>query len=157
MSPLNPIDENRVRDILEEERNDSQFGVGALQYHVHNGVDSPQVPFTNILQAPIYFCAASTTSGTTAVYVFGTNGLPYTIKITGIFLDPLDVTASNIVVKNNGNQVVSIPKLTTIGAMQGSAVAMGILGTLPTVVAGNPLTIVSDLGGNATVFFTFTV
>ncbi len=94
---------------------------------------------------------ATDTNATTAVSVFGSNGLSYDIVITGVYLIAKDTTASNITVENPaGATVCTIAKGTSAGVLVG---ATSLSNT--TVSAGTNLVVDSSGAGNATVFITF--
>lgn len=145
------MDENKVRQIVSGILHQDQYSVPKVPFHVHNGTDSLQVSYVDILNTPNTFCVATTTNGTTAIPIFTSTGTSFPFTITGVYLIANDTTASNITLSNNGNTVATIAKGTTAGAMTG---ATSLANTA--YVAGTPITVVSSATGNATVFMTFT-
>ncbi len=100
-----------------------------------------------------YSTVAANTNGTTAVSVFGSEGLPVAITITGVYLVSQDTTAGNITVENPASTVVcTIAKGTTSGALVGATTLSNT-----SVAAGTNLVVDSSSAGNARVFITFTV
>jgi hypothetical protein len=140
-----------VAQQLAQSANDSQFSVVKVPFHAHTGINSPRIEYGNILNSPDYFCVATTTTGTTAVNVFGLAGAPFNAIITGVYLIARDTTAGNITIKNNTATVATIAKGTSSGVLVG---AVSLANT--TYYTQKPLTIVSSSAGNATVFITFT-
>jgi hypothetical protein len=132
----------------------SQYRVPTVPYHIHNNIDAPFIPFTNLENNPNNFCVAAITTGTTAVPVFGDNGAKADLTITGAFLTALDTTAGTISVINNRITIATMAKGTTAGVMVGATNLS--TGTLATYTRGNPLTIVSSSVGNAIVYLVFT-
>lgn len=102
-----------------------------------------------------YYIVETTTTGTTAVNVFGTtNGFAGTI--TGMYLIANDATAATITLNNSGGTVGTIAKGATSGVMLGSTslsntafTAGGTMGVFSSVAGG-------IAGGQAQVFVTFT-
>lgn len=142
---------NQNQDIKQQLRQ-NQYQVSPVPYHIHNNVDSPNIPFKDIKSAPNCFCAAVNTNSTTPVNVFSSTGATYPLTIDGVFLIALDNTAGNISLLNSGGTVATIAKGTSAGVMVG-ATSLSNTG----YVAGNPLTVVSSSAGNCTLFVTFTV
>lgn len=151
------MDEQKVREIVSDMLRTSQFNPGAMQYHQHNGIDSAQIYFPNLINPLNHFIAAATTSGTAPVYFFSPSGIPITISITGMFINSLDSTGGLIQLYNGNYQIQSISKGTTSGAMLGTLVAIPSFGTVSTVLGGTPIYVKSSGSGNATVFITFTI
>jgi hypothetical protein len=145
------ITEQRVRDIFSRMLGSTRYDVSKVPYHIHNNVDSPFVPYGSILNAPGFFCVAATTTGTTAINVFGPGGAPYNLEVTGMYLVSRDTTAGNITAYNGGATIATIAKGTTAGAMVG---ATSLANT--SYQRGRTFTVVSSSAGNSTVFFTFT-
>lgn len=97
--------------------------------------------------------AVAETNGTTAVSVFGANGLDQAITITGVFLVALDTTAGNITVEAPASTtVVTIAKGTTAGALVGGTTLSNT-----SVVAGTNVVVDSSSTGNARVYITYTI
>ncbi len=92
------------------------------------------------------------TNGTTAVNVFGVNGAPVNITITGFEVGAKDTTAGNIALKQGSTTIASVAKGTTTGAVtiEEAALASASIG------AGTAVTVVSSSAGNALckVFYT---
>jgi hypothetical protein len=145
------MDENKINELIDARLFRTLYNVSKVPFHVHNNIDSPYVPFVNVLNAPNAFCAAKTTTGTTAVLVFGERGLPYDITVTGVFVVSHDTTAATVALYNSTAIVSAIPKGTVDRAMVG-----GTLTADAFIKAGNPISVLSGTSGNATMFFTFT-
>lgn len=91
------------------------------------------------------------TNGTTAVSVFGADGLPYSIVITGVFLVAQDATAGNITVEAPASTTVcTIAKGTTAGATIGATTLSNA-----TVSANTNVVVDSSSAGNGRVFITY--
>jgi hypothetical protein len=93
------------------------------------------------------------TNGTTAVNVFGSQGAPYSLTITGFFVIAKDTTAGNITLANAGSTVAQVAKGTTKDAMTGEGDALAST----SVGQGNAVTVVSSSAGNAVCFIAYTV
>ena len=151
MENTNNLDENKVRQIVNSILSQNQYSVAKTSAHEHNGIDSARVQYNNLSNAPSYFCVASTTTGTTAVNVFGSGGANFSLVVTSMSLISNDTTAGNISAYNNGATIATIAKGTTSGGMVG---ATSVANT--TYSKGKPFTITSTSAGNATVLITFT-
>jgi hypothetical protein len=91
------------------------------------------------------------TNGTTAVSVFGSAGLPYSITITGVFLVAQDTTTGNITLEAPASTVVcTVAKGATAGALVGATTLSNT-----TVAAGTNVVVDSSSAGNARVFITY--
>lgn len=146
-----PITEARVRQIIEEVKLRDQSRVAKVIYHLHNGVDSPNVPYGSLSENPNYFCVATNTNGTSPANVFGPGGAPFNATLTGMFVISLDTTAANISAYNSSKTVATIVKGTTAGLMTGATSLSNV-----TYVRGSTMTVASSSAGNSTVFLTFT-
>src|ERR1041384_1982094 len=93
------------------------------------------------------------TNGTTAGNVFGTNGAPVNITITGFVIGSKDTTAGNIALKQGSTTIASVAKGTTLGAMSFEEAAL----SSPSIPAGTAVTVVSSSAGNALCIITYTV
>lgn len=94
---------------------------------------------------------SAVSNGTTAVSVFGADGLPYAIEITGVYLIARDTTATNITVEAPASTVVcTIAKGTTAGALVG---ASSLSNT--TVAANTNVVVDGSSTGVAQVFITY--
>lgn len=147
------IEEQQIKQIIKQGEIDDQYGIPITSYHIHNNIDAPFVPFSNIDSAPNTFCVATKTNGTTAVNVF-TNGAPFNFTVTGVYLTSLDTTAGTSSVINNGVTIATIQKGTVVGAMVGATNLS--TGTSAVYSIGNTFTVVSSSVGNATIFLTYT-
>lgn len=145
------MNEAQIRSIVNSILSQNQYSVAKTSAHEHNGIDSARVQFSNLSNAPAYFCVAKTTTGTTAVNIFGTGGANFSFTITGVFLISNDTTAGNISIYNSSATVATIAKGTTAGAMVG---ATSLSNT--TYSKGSSFTGLSTSSGNATLFITFT-
>jgi hypothetical protein len=144
--------QDTIRQILQQELRSFQNRTSPIAYHVHNGLDSAQIPAKNISGLFQYLSISATTNGTTPVNVFGVSGTPSNLTVTGVYLIDQDTTASNIVLKQAANTVTTIAKGTTSGGMTGG---VSLAHTFYT--KGDICTIVSSGTGNATVIITFTI
>ena len=92
------------------------------------------------------------TNGTTAVNVFGPNGAPFNLTITGFIVGAKDTTAGNIALKQGSTTIASVAKGTTTGAVTIEEAAL----SSASIPAGTPVTVVSSSAGNALcqVFYT---
>lgn len=152
--------EDQIRSIVKQELSKARYDVSSVPYHIHNNVDSPNVPYLNIADAPGFFCIATDTKGTTPVNLFNAKpprafnngGAPYNFTITGVFLISKDGTAGNLSLVNNGNTVATIAKGTVAGTMVGATSLANVSYT-----QGRKIQIVSSSTGNGTVFVTFIV
>lgn len=93
------------------------------------------------------------TNGTTAVNVFGANGAPVNITITGFIVIAKDTTAGNIALKQGSTTIASVAKGTTAGVVTGEDGGIAS-GSIP---AGMATTVVSSSAGNAVCLITYTV
>jgi hypothetical protein len=94
---------------------------------------------------------SAVSNGTTAVSVFGADGLPFPITITGVYLISRDTTATNITVEAPAATVVcTIAKGTVAGAVVGASSLSN------TAVPADTNVILDGSGaGNAQVFITY--
>lgn len=142
-------------EVYQREHSKSQsintYSVSKIPYHVHNNIDSPQIGYQTLIEAPPGGIFVTNTNGTTNVNVFST-GVPFNFTITGVFLISLDTTAGNITVINGSTTVATIAKGTTATALVG---ATSLSGTA--VKKGNVFQVDSSSAGNATVFITYTL
>jgi hypothetical protein len=93
------------------------------------------------------------TNGTTAVNVFGSQGAPANITITGFVVGAKDTTAGNIALKQGSTTIASVAKGTTTGAMTIEEAALAS----PSIGAGTAVTVVSSSAGNALCFIYYTI
>jgi len=130
---------------------EKQYTVSLVPYHVHNNLDAPPVPYSNISGAPQMFTVVAKTNGTTNVNVFSANGVPFPMTVVSVFLIANDATAGDITVLRRSDTVCTIAKGTTSGAMVGA-------GSVSNTVyrAGDACQVDSSSAGNATVYITFT-
>ena len=140
-----------VQKMIEEYADSAQYGVRKVAFHVHNNLDSPQIPYGSLTQAPHYYTVAKNTNGTTNVNVFGTGGAPFPLTAVGVFVISLDTTAGNITLLRRADTVCTIAKGTVAGVMVG---ATSLSNT--TYKTGDVCQVDSSTAGNATVFITFT-
>lgn len=92
------------------------------------------------------------TNGTTPVNIFGADGAPCALVITGIFIVSKDTTAGNIIVKRKTDVVSTTAKGTSSGAfVNGGTISNN------TYAKGDVATVESSSEGNADVYITFTV
>lgn len=150
------MDEKKVQEIinneLEKRLTKSQYEVAKVPIHQHQGTDSPNINFGDLIRPTIYSCVATTTNGTTPVNVFGSSGYSYPLTITGVFVASLDSATANITLLNNGTSVTVIAKSTTPTALT-SATSL----THTSYTKGNSMTVKSDSSGNSTLFMTFSI
>lgn len=99
-----------------------------------------------------YFAVATLTNTTTPVNVFGAGGAPIALTVTSVISIAQDTTASNIVLKQAANTVVSIAKGTVSGVPVGGASLSNT-----TYAAADVCTVESSGAGNSIVLITFTV
>lgn len=92
------------------------------------------------------------TNGTTAVNVFGANGAPANITITGFVVGAKDTTAGNIALKQGSTTIASVAKGTSTGALTIEEAAL----SSPAIGAGTAVTVVSSSAGNALCFVYYT-
>lgn len=140
------MNEQDIRRIVVEMMQNTQYSVAKVPYHVHTGTDSNRIAARNLQYA--LFPTATTTNGTTAVYVFDATNAPINPTITGVFLVSSDTTAGNISVYNSGKTVATLVKGTVAGAMVGAT-------SLSNSTMATNVTVKSDSAGNSTVFMTF--
>lgn len=93
------------------------------------------------------------TNGTTAVNVFGANGAPVNITITGFIICSKDTTAGNIALKQGSTSIASVAKGTTLGFVTFEEAALAS----PAIAPGTAVTVVSSSSGNAQCFVFYTV
>lgn len=130
---------------------EKQYTVSLVPYHVHNNLDAPPIPYSNISGAPQFFTVVATTNGTTNVNVFSANGAPFPMTVVSVFLIANDATAGDITVLRRSDTVCTIAKGTTSGALVG---ATSVSNTV--YRAGDACQVDSSSAGNATVYITFT-
>lgn len=93
-----------------------------------------------------------TTNGTTPIHIFGIEGAPCALTITGIVIVSKDVTAGNIIVKH-GASVVS----TTVKGIVADVFVNGGAISNNVYAKADVATIESSSVGNADVYITFTI
>lgn len=140
-----------VQDMIDAEATSAQYGVRKVPFHVHNNLDSPQIPYGSLTQAPHFFTAVKNTTGTVNQNVFGTGGAPFPMTIVGVYLISLDATAGNVTVLRRADTVCTIAKGATAGAMVG---ATSLANT--TYKTGDVCQVDCSSAGISTVFITFT-
>ena len=99
-----------------------------------------------------YFQIAVNTNSTTPVNVFGVGGAPCNLIVTSVVSIAKDTTASNIILKQAANTVVTIAKGATAGALVG-----GVTLSNATYTAADVCTVESSGAGESRVLITFTV
>jgi hypothetical protein len=120
---------------------------GANTTFINDNVDGETVIKVQADEAIV----SAVSNGTTAVSVFGADGLPFAITITGVYLIARDTTATNITVEAPATTVVAtIAKGTTSGAMVGAA---SLANT--SVAAGTNVILDGSSTGVAQVFITY--
>lgn len=166
---------NLIHQEIEASRRTAQFSTSRVPFHRHNNLDSPQLGFIGLRDAPasfsgqsgevamvnnnesalifspLYGVVAKDTNGTTNVNVFSSSGAPFAFTVTGVFLISKDTTAGDITLLQGGNTVCTIAKGVTAGVMVG---ATSLSNTVYAV--GDVCQVDSSSAGNATVFITFT-
>lgn len=105
------------------------------------------IPTNDAITVPV--TVSRITTGTTPVNVLAATN-PFAGTIRSIYINSLDTTAGNIVIKTTAGTVATIAKGTTAGALVSS-------GTLANTsfTKGGILTIESSTAGNAAVFITY--
>jgi hypothetical protein len=118
---------------------------------VHRGGRRDEHPIDASLTADLVKVVS--TNGTTAVNVFGANGAPANITITGFVVAAKDTTAGNIALKQGSTTIASVAKGTSTGALTAEEAAL----SSPTIGAGTATTVVSSSAGNAICFIYYTI
>jgi len=91
-----------------------------------------------------------TTNGTTAVNVFGANGAPHRLTVTGVYAIAKDTTAGAITLSGGGTTVANFPKSATSGVVIGATTLANT-----TIAPGATVTVVSSTAGNGQCFITY--
>lgn len=88
------MNEQQVRALIRQELKNSQYKVGGVPYHVHNGIDTPHISYGNVSGIPTATRSSSSLSSSIAARAYGTSSssIPSGID-TLVALNSLDFAA----------------------------------------------------------------
>lgn len=132
--------------------------LGQAQWYINSGTALVPVwaaqTFSSALNTGIIAIA---TNATTAVNLFTnlpSTTTPFSGTITGVFINSLDTTASNITLAVNNSGVVTNAAIITKGTAAGAMVGTTSFIQVP-IIFGGTATVVSSGAGNAIVYATY--